>query len=344
VSDRVATIHCGEALAVLRTLPDTMADACVTSPPYWRMRDYGHADQLGMELDVDDFIARLATIFDEVARVLKPTGTCWVNLGDSYNVRGGGRTQGQLRRRYMGTPRKQSPGLKNGDLAMVPARFALECQRRGWWVRQEIAWHKPNAIPDVQESRPSRTHEHLFLLTRAESGKYYYAPDAVLLPLSPTSLRVGAAGYERSATPEDGTSRIRSADYAKSMPVRRTRTDADGNPLGSRVGSVWTIAVRSNRERVEHFAMQADEVARRCILLGCPPEGIVLDPFVGAGTTAIMARRLGRSCIGIELVPATAELARERVLDDEPLTAMLEAPSATMPATLGLFETDEVPQ
>lgn len=313
------TILEGEALAVLRTLPDASVDACVTSPPYWRMRDYGHADQLGMEPDVRDFVERLVAVFDEVARVLKPTGTCWVNLGDSYVARGGGRTQGLLRRRYLATPRKASAGLKEGDLALVPARFSIACQDRGWWVRGEVIWNKTNATPDVQASRPGRTHEHLFLLTRAPSGSYYYDADAVLLPLAPKTLTT--TGTRRADLGNDEFGAVKSSNTARSRPVRTHRLGADGKPMGARLGSVWSIAVRSNRERVEHFAMQAEEVASRCILLGCPPGGTVLDPFVGAGTTAIMAHRLGRSYIGIELVPATAELARRRIMEDSPIEA-----------------------
>lgn len=147
------TIHEGKAIDVLRTMPADSVDCVVTSPPYWRMRDYGHPDQLGLE-GLDEYIDRLAGIFDEVRRVLAPRGTCWVNLGDGYARRGGGRAKGSdMGRRYLGTPGRDAEGLKPGDLAGVPWRFAFEAQRRGWWLRSEVIWHKPNPIPESCKSR-----------------------------------------------------------------------------------------------------------------------------------------------------------------------------------------------
>lgn len=287
-------IHCGEALAVLRTMADDSVDACVTSPPYWRMRDYGHAEQLGLEADVEAFVARLADIFDEVRRVLKPTGTAWVNLGDAYARRGGGRNfESGCGRRYIGTPGRSSSGLKPGDLAGVPWRFAFEAQRRGWWLRSEIVWHKPNATPTSCTTRPSSSHEHVFMLSKVASPGYYYDVDSLRTPLRDTT---------RSRT------RLPSHRGWKPTPGR-----------GAQRGDVWTIGVASNREAIGHFALQPEQLARLCVLASCPPGGTVLDPFVGAGTTAIVARRLGRECVGIELVPETAALARARIHADAPL-------------------------
>lgn len=289
-------ILCGEALAVLRTMDADSVDSCVTSPPYWRMRDYGHAEQLGMEADVDAFVDRLADIFDEVRRVLKPTGSAWVNLGDAYARRGGGRNfESGCGRRYIGTPGRASAGLKAGDLAGVPWRFAFECQRRGWWLRSEVVWNKPNATPTSCKSRPSSSHEHLFMLTKVASPGYYYDVDSLRTPLRDTTRARTRLPSHRGWKPTPG--------------------------LGAQRGDVWTIGVCSNRGAIGHFAMQSPEIARLCILASTPPGGVVLDPFVGSGTTAIVASRLGRACIGIELVPETADLARRRTRDDAPLFA-----------------------
>lgn len=286
----------GDAVEVLRTLEPCSVDACVTSPPYWRMRDYGHERQIGLEPDVADYVEKLAEVFDEVARVLVPTGTAWVNLGDAYARRGGGRnTETNCGRRYIGTPGRRSPGLKPGDLAGVPWRFAFALQDRGWYLRSEVIWHKPNPAPDSCTTRPAIAHEHLFMFSRVASPGYYYDGDAIRLLEHREPHRVRA------------------------RRKRAIRLGANGLPLGPNRGSVWTIAVASNRDKVQHFAMGPEELARLCVLASCPPGGVVLDPFVGAGTTALAARKAGRSFLGIELVHATAELARDRLHADAPL-------------------------
>lgn len=326
-------IICGEALAELRKLPDASIDCVSTSPPYWRMRDYGHADQIGMENDVGDFIDRLADTFDEIYRVLVPTGTCWVNLGDSYIRKGGGTNTGNdMGRRYRGTPgravpmsdrRQRTPnrvceGLKVGDLVGVPWMFAFECRRRGWYLRAENIWHKPNPTPDSCASRPGRAHEHVFLLTKACSPDYYYDYDAIRTPLRPKTKT--SWGTVRRDGGNDPLGRVRASNMARSvMRNRRPALGPDGMPRGANRQSVWTIAVHTNKEQIEHYAMQAPKVAELAILAGCPPGGRVLDPFCGPGTTGLVARKFGRSFVGIELVAATADLARWRLRDDSPL-------------------------
>lgn len=297
------TIHEGEALDVLRTMPADSVDCVVTSPPYWRMRDYGHADQLGLE-GLDEYIDRLAGIFDEVRRVLAPTGTCWVNLGDAYARNGGGRNQETgIGRRYIGTPGRSSPRLKPGDLAGVPWRFALEAQSRGWWLRSEIIWHKRNPLPESCRSRPAVHHEHLFLLTKSASAAYHYDPDAVRVPLAASTR----AEFERG----------QSAARKRRNPVK---LGPDGEPMGANRGSVWTIATTPAPSHLSgHFAMFPAEIPRLCILAGCPEGGVVLDPFNGAGTTGVVALQLGRRYVGIELVPAYVEMTRARIVADAPL-------------------------
>ncbi len=307
------SVHEGEALAVLRTMPDESVDCVVTSPPYWRMRDYGHPEQLGLEPTIEAFVETLADVFDQVRRVLSLSGTCWVNIGDCYIRDGGGRTKGcDMGRRYLGTPGRSSPGLKTGDLAGVPWAFAFELRRRGWYLRGEQIWAKTNPIPDGSSSRPGRQHEHVFLFTRSPSPKYTYNEDAVRTPLAPKTLTI-TDGTAR--TPVIDPSGI--AKAARYSPVRRHRVDANGEPVGAALRSVWAMASNPNRGRLEHFSLMPNKLARICILSGSNPGDTVLDPFAGAGTTGVEALRAGRRFEGIELVHA--ELAREQIRGDASL-------------------------
>lgn len=304
----------GEALGTLRTLDADSVDCCVTSPPYWRMRDYGHDDQVGLEPTPEEFVERLADIFDEVRRVLKPTGTCWVNIGDAYQRRGGGRITGtDIGRRYVGTPGRSAPGCKDGDLVGTPWMLAFELRGRGWYLRGEQIWAKTNPVPEGVRSRPARAHEHVFLLTKSASNAYHYDDTAVRIPLAPKTLTT--VGTERNL-PSRPVANVRAHRQPRQRSVSR---DADGNPMGARLRSVWGIASNPNRARLEHFAMMPKRIAEVCISVGCPPGGLVLDPFAGAGTTGIVALRLGRRFLGIELVDEYARVAREQIRTDAPL-------------------------
>jgi DNA modification methylase len=298
----------GEALDVLNRMESDSIDCVVSSPPYWRMRDYGHARQLGLEPTVDEFVDRLASIYDEVLRVLKPTGTCWVNIGDSYVRKGGGRSKGtDMGRRYLGTPGRKSPGLKVGDLAGIPWEVAFELRRRGWWLRGEQIWAKTNAMPEGTYSRPGRAHEHVFLLTKSNSPHYTYNEDAVRVPLSPKTLTIKNGTVRRS------TGTVKAHNYSRE---RRHRVDERGNPVGACLGSVWGIASKPNRDRLQHFAMMPDQLAEVCILAGSNPGDVVLDPFCGSGTTGIVAVRSCRRFIGIELVAESVEMSRALLRSD----------------------------
>lgn len=307
----------GDVREEIKRIPDESVDCCVTSPPYWRMRDYGHADQIGLEPSVAEFVDAIASVMDEVRRVLKPEGTAWMNLGDAYIRRGGGRTTGDMGRRYVGTPGRSSPGLKPGDLAGTPWRVAFECQDRGWWLRSDIVWRKPNALPDGARSRPATAHEYLFLLTKSASSHYYYDDTAVLEPFAPKTATTW--GSTRHAQPDDGSGQVRAHGVSRDIPDRLPATDDRGQPLqGSRLRSVWTIAPNAKRG-ICHFAMMPIELARRCVLIGCPDGGLVLDPFCGAATTAIAALRNGRRFLGIELVPNLRDAAVQRLEREAPL-------------------------
>ena len=313
--DLSAQVLVGDALARLRGLPDDCVDCVVTSPPYWRMRDYGHPDQLGLEETPELFVEALAGVFDEVRRVLKPTGTAWINIGDAYQNRGGGKGTGvDVGRRYLDNPGRTAPGCKPGDLIGTPWMLAFELRSRGWYLRGEQIWAKTNPMPEGVTSRPARSHETVFLLTKSPSNEYHYDGDAVRTPLAPKTLTT--VGSVRRSVGADPSFAVKSDRFCRE---RRHSVDANGRPVGARLRSVWPLPSNANRERIEHFALMPPRIAEIAIAAGCPTGGLVLDPFAGAGTTGIVSRRLGRRFVGIELVEAYAKIAEERIVADAPL-------------------------
>lgn len=255
----------GDAHGILRDLPDGIAQTVVTSPPYWSLRDYGIAGQLGLEASVHDFIEALAELFDDVKRVLRDDGTLWLNIGDSYTSgnRGWRAPDRKNVARAMETRPPTPDGLKPKDLIGVPWRLAFALQERGWYLRSDLVWNKPNAQPESVADRPTRSHEYLFLLSTSE--KYRYDVDAVR------------------------------------------------GPNDRRLRSVWELNTQPAREASGHFATFPESLAERCIRIASQPGDLVLDPFVGSGTTALAAARLGRRFAGCELNPEYVELARRRL-------------------------------
>lgn len=309
----------GDVLEQLRTLPDESVNCVVTSPPYWGLRDYGVDGQIGLEKTPAEYIARMVAVFEEVRRVLRKDGTCWVNLGDSY---AGGGTIGRndtspeaLARRaekygtgcgagsWVGAygTRGVAEGLKHKDLVGIPWRFAFALQDAGWYLRSEIIWSKPNPMPESVRDRPTKAHEQIFLLTR--SAKYWYDADAIAEPAKETSLIRLAQDIEN----QNGSARVPG------------KTNGNMKAVGGEtrnVRTVWEMATQPYKEA--HFATFPPELPKRCILAGCPVGGVVLDPFLGSGTTAAVAIELGRKWIGIELNPQYAELARKRIANAQP--------------------------
>jgi site-specific DNA-methyltransferase (cytosine-N4-specific) len=255
----------GDAHGILRALPDGIAQTVVTSPPYWSLRDYGIDGQLGLEASVHDFIAALAELFDDVRRVLRADGTLWLNIGDSYTSgnRGWRAPDRKNVARAMSTRPPTPDGLKPKDLIGVPWRLAFALQERGWYLRSDLVWNKPNAQPESVADRPTRSHEYLFLLSASE--KYRYDVDAVR------------------------------------------------GPNERRLRSVWDLNTQAARESGGHFATFPESLAERCIRIASSPGDLVLDPFVGSGTTAVAAAALGRRFVGCELNPEYVELARRRL-------------------------------
>ncbi len=297
-------------------MSEDSVDCCVTSPPYWGLRDYGVAGQIGLEPTPEAFIEKMREVFAEVRRVLRPDGTCWVNIGDSYGgVAGGfqGKNGQRAGRRFTAKISfdKLSDNVKPKDLVGIPWMLAFALRADGWWLRSEIIWHKPNPMPESVTDRPVKAHEQIFLLTK--SREYFYDADAIREPLAPkTHTSWGSVRTSDSHDPK-----IAAANWGKDVPRRAAKLDAKGNVMGASKRSVWTIPTRAFDGA--HFATFPPEIVEPCILSGCRPGGLVLDPFTGAGTTGMVALRHGRRFIGIELNPEYSQMARDRIAADAPL-------------------------
>lgn len=308
-SDLRNSILLGDVIEQLSAVPDGSIDCCVTSPPYWGLRDYGVDGQIGMEPTPDDFVFRMVEVFREVRRVLRDEGTLWLNLGDSYaGAPGGGdgkNSYASQRPKYSGrdsrrTPAKKSATLKPKDLVGIPWRVALALQADGWWLRQDIVWHKPSPMPESVTDRCTKAHEYVFLLTK--SPRYFYDADAI------AELATYPQGPCAPSKPRPGVD-------------RKGGNQGNGTAMNGRemrnARSVWTIASRPYPEA--HFATFPYDLPERCIRAGCPAGGLVLDPFFGSGTTGYAARKNGRDFLGIELNPEYVELAEKRLGMNTPL-------------------------
>lgn len=292
-------INQGDCLDSMRKMPDASVNCCVTSPPYFGLRDYGHEGQIGLEETPDAYVAKLVEVFREVRRVLRDDGTLWLNLGDSYALEvvakstlSGGMAN-QLASRSQ--PSKMGPGLKRKDLIGIPWRVAFALQADGWWLRQDIIWSKPNVMPESVRDRCTKAHEYLFLLAKSE--RYYFDSESFSEPArnwgqrDRTNLRGGT---------EDPKLKHNGLAGAADVPdPRRNRR------------SVWTVSPKPYSGA--HFAVFPPELIRPCILAGCPAGGTVLDPFGGSGTTAQVALEHDRNAILCELNPAYVELIHERL-------------------------------
>ena len=304
------TLHVGDCLETLRTLPDGAVHCVVTSPPYWGLRDYGHAGQIGLEQTPDEYVGRLVEVFREVRRVLRDDGTVWLNLGDSYMAAkgtchnpGGGAASLQKAAKAAGQYKTWRPnksqadamGLKHKDLVGIPWRVAFALQADGWWLRQDIIWHKPNPMPESVRDRCTKAHEYVFLLTK--SARYFYDAAAVAEPsVYPDDNRKARSTVDQKRMPTASIAGVRpgSATYAN-----RNRR------------SVWTVTTKPYKGA--HFATMPPELAETCIRAGCPVDGTVLDPFAGSGTTLAVAVANGRQAVGIELNAEYAGLVHERM-------------------------------
>ena len=275
----------GNAPDVLMELPDKSINCCVTSPPYWGLRDYGVEGQLGLEKTPEEYVEKMVEVFGEVRRVLRDEGTLFLNLGDTYAAGGLG-----------------PMGFKPKDLVGIPWRVAFALQADGWYLRQDIIWHKRNAMPESVKDRPTKAHEYIFLMSKNE--RYYYDHEAIKEPAVSTSLKK----FTDNGTDKQRGHGRRHAGFNGRYAETLAR---DGVPKDRNRRSVWTVATHPFPEA--HFATFPPDLINPCILAGCPAGGIVLDPFMGAGTTGVVCADLGRNYIGIELNPEYVHIANERI-------------------------------
>lgn len=319
------TILRGDAIDVLRTLDDRSVSTCVTSPPYWGLRDYGVDGQLGLERTPEDFVGKLVEVFREVHRILRDDGTLWLNLGDSYASRGleGGDIEAKGMNAHQGRGRLNGHAvIKPKDLVGIPWRVAFALQADGWYLRQDIIWHKPNPMPESVKDRCTKAHDYIFLLTK--SRKYHFDIDAIREPYGKNRREAGMArarryGYDGKGSYQDWYSNRRERT---TWPARAEDKLVKPNPrrilhpLGRSKRSVWTVAPKPYKGA--HFATFPPDLIKPCILAGAPVGYTVLDPFLGSGTTAAVAKECGRRYIGIELNPEYIKLAEQRIVAAEP--------------------------
>lgn len=325
--------HFGDCLETLRQMPDGIAQTCVTSPPYFGLRNYdGGAAEIGKEKTPDEFVAALVAVFHEVKRVLRDDGTLWLNIADSY-ASGGRKTRDaddKLEQRGMGTRPMDPDGVKSKDLIGIPWMLAFALRADGWYLRQEIIWAKSNPMPESVLDRCTKSHESIFLL--AKSASYYCDMGAIKEPAAPGSIArwnqdiEGQIGSDRVPGKTNGNMKAVGGKGGKNaFRGQGHQRDGDNGPAnrGGRdmqdVGasetrnkrSVWTVATTPYKGA--HFATFPPALIEPCILAGAPSGGVVLDPFFGSGTTGFVAQNLGRQFIGCELNPAYKSLQDERL-------------------------------
>lgn len=291
-ADDLVTLWHGDALDVLSQLPDSSVNCCVTSPPYFGLRDYGVAGQIGAESSPAEFVAALVAVFGQVRRVLADDGTLWLNIGDSYsgyhgNKRVADDAAPSNKPGYWENMRASLPGgLPPKNLLGVPWRTAFALQDDGWILRNAGIWHKPNAMPESVTDRLSTRYEHLFLFSK--SARYWFDLDAVRVPTTTDHPSTAAATWRDGAL-----------GHAGATSILHNGWRPGDSPLGRNPGDVWTIPTTPFPGA--HFAAFPPELPRRCIAAGCKPGGTVLDPFHGSGTTGMVAQKLGRPYVGIDL-------------------------------------------
>lgn len=312
-NDLVNTIICGDAIEVAKTLPGESIQMIITSPPYYNLRDYNQPGQFGLEPTLQEYITRLVDLFRELRRTLKDDGTLWLNLGDSYSGSNGNDKNSACGPNGMDTRAHARPSQSNRvrfdlpakNLMMIPARVAIALQDDGWILRSEIVWHKVAGMPESVTDRPTRAHEMIYLFSK--SPRYYYDNMAIRTSiLEEKRIRREAekqmvGNYEGKGHPGDHRGVI---GKQKGQEIHLLET-------GANLRDVWVLD--SSRYKGAHFATFPLELPKRCILLGCPREGVVYDPFMGAGTTALAAIQNGRSFLGSELNPEYIQMTYKRL-------------------------------
>lgn len=332
----IDTIHLGDALEVLKSMPTDSVDCCVTSPPYYGLRNYGAKGQIGLEPCVTDYINRLVDVFHEVRRVLKSTGSLWLNIGDCYAGSGKGAAV------YPANAAKYKQGTNKGmlgkddltkvsfdfvkrkELVGVPWKLAFALSADGWFLRQDIIWNKPNCMPESVKDRCTKSHEYIFLLSK--SPRYFFDAEAIAEPVAESSIK----RYQQNIEAQKGSFR---AVGKTNGPIKACKPRYGGNKYTAspdkfyrtKSGSLYDFRPKRNKRSVwtvstqgykgAHFATFPEKLIEPCILAGCPVGGVVLDPFIGTGTTAAVAKKHHRHFVGIEISPNNIQLARDRLGD-----------------------------
>lgn len=327
----------GDALERLKEIPDESVDMCVTSPPYYGLRDYGIDGQIGLEETPEEFIAKLADVFDEVKRVLKTGGTLWVNIWDSYNTTTTGSITSEKQLSNKGSvsntyQKKIVEGCKPKDLIGIPWMLAFELRKRGWYLRQDIIWHKPNPMPESVTDRCTKSHEYIFLLSK--SPKYYFDHEAIQEIATgydgrKDTMLKGSPKYEDTGfLPEEGvTTSFQSRPHERwrfknlqdkgqvthTMHERRSMGMEDVQYPVRNKRDVWSVPTKPYSGA--HFATFPEKLIEPCILAGSTKDGTVLDPFNGAATTGVVCLKTGRRYVGIELNPEYIEISENRLTE-----------------------------
>jgi DNA modification methylase len=311
-----ATILVGDVLHRIKEIPDNSVQCVVTSPPYWGLRDYGHDGQLGLEPTPEAYVENMVAVFREVRRILKDDGVLWLNLGDSYATGtkaerqqstnpgvGSNSPEAQNSVPRIGTPE----GLKTKDLVGIPWRVAFALQADGWWLRQDIIWHKPNPMPESVTDRCTKAHEYVFMLTK--SSRYYFDHEAIKEEAKWANDKRAGEGrltYDGKRQGDKGTGQ---EAFVSITDTRNKR-------------SVWTIATKPFKGA--HFAVMPEALCESPILATSRPDDTVFDPFTGSGTVAVVALRHGRNYLGIELNPEYTQIAADRIADSQPIFNEIE--------------------
>jgi len=309
----------GDCIEMMKTLPDLSVNCCVTSPPYFGLRDYGHEGQIGLEETPEAFVQKMVEVFREVKRVLRDDGTLWLNLGDSYAGSGKGRNgdgspnvdplskQATSAGTIIGKLIKsQTSDCKPKDLIGIPWRVAFALQADGWYLRQDIIWHKPNPMPESVTDRCTKAHEYIFLLSK--SARYFYDHSATMEPAQYGEQHAAKATSWGTNRKHPNKTNLR--EYAFAGDNHTCHKAADGSYSRNK-RSVWTVTTKPYKGA--HFATFPPDLVRPCILAGCPTGGTVLDPFGGSGTTGQVAMEEGRKSILCELNPEYVQLMNQRL-------------------------------
>jgi DNA modification methylase len=308
--DKEIKIYCGDVIEVLSKIENNSIQCCVTSPPYWGLRDYGISNQIGLEKTPNEYVNKMVQVFREVYRVLKDDGTLWLNLGDSYAGSGkGSNSDGSVhpsaltakQGTHKGTTEGIKPlhkvkeiGLKPKDLVGIPWRVAFALQADGWYLRQDIIWHKPNPMPESVRDRCTKAHEYIFLFSK--SKKYYFDAKSI-----EEDAKWERWGNQTEKKKHSGTAKHLGGKLLAELPIRNKKNKR----------SVWSVSTKPFKGA--HFATFPPDLIEPCVLAGCPEGGVVLDPFSGSGTTAMVARNNGRKAIGIEINKEYCDISLTRI-------------------------------